>query len=250
MEGRVMEEKNREDYITMHFSQIHNIDKIEKEYANYYKFFMGNYYGEFTKNRAARVLDMGCGLGETINALKKLGYKDITGVDYSRECVEFCRQHLYEGGGIQVCQGDALEYFYQCNEKYDVIFFNDIIEHFQLEDVIKILKGMKRCLNKNGSILIKTMNGGNSILGSTTLYSDITHKIMFDEFSLKEVVKIAGFQNVKIKAANLYVFYSNPLNYIAWGLNGFCSLLLRMYFVLNNKKNKIFSKNIIAVVRD
>ena len=49
MEGRVMEEKNREDYITMHFSQIHNIDKIEKEYANYYKFLWAIIMGSLPK---------------------------------------------------------------------------------------------------------------------------------------------------------------------------------------------------------
>lgn len=142
-----------------------------------------------------------------------------------------------------------MEYFYNCNEKYDIIFFNDIIEHFVLEDVVRILKGMKLCLNKEGVIIIKTMNGGNSILGTTTLYSDLTHKIMFDEFSLKEVAVIAGFENIKIKKANLYCFFYNPINYVAWGINGFISIIMRLYFVLNNKKNKIFTKNIIAVVR-
>lgn len=166
-----------------------------------------------------------------------------------RNVLNFVENIYIPGGGVKLYQGDALEYFYNCSEKYDVIFFNDIIEHFMLEDVVKILKGMKLCLNEHGIIIIKTMNGGNSILGTTTLYSDLTHKIMFDEFSLKEVAIIAGFKNVKVKKANLYCFFNNPLNYVAWGINGFISVILRLYFVLNNKKNKIFTKNIIAVVK-
>lgn len=241
-------EKNRENYISVHFAQIHNVADIEKEYSNYFKFFMGNYYKELPNNRQIKILDMGCGLGETLYSLQKLGYKNITGVDYSQECVDFCRSRIKN---VNCYQGDAIEFFYNCKEKYDVIFFNDIIEHFVLEDIVKILKGMKMCLNNHGLILIKTMNGGNSILGTTTLYSDLTHRIMFDEFSLREVVAISGFDfdKIKVKKANLYVFYKNPLNYVAWIVNEVFSLLLRLYFILNNKKNKIFSKNIIAVVR-
>lgn len=102
-----------------------------------------------------------------------------------------------------------------------------------------------------GVILIKTMNAGNGILAVTTLYTDLTHKTMFDEFSLKELLVRSGFhsEKIKIKKANLYCFYANPLNYIAWGTELISSLILRVYFLIHNKKNKIFTKNIIAVVR-
>ncbi len=102
-----------------------------------------------------------------------------------------------------------------------------------------------------GVILIKTMNAGNGILATTTLYTDLTHKTMFDEFSLKEILVQAGFhfQKVRIKKSNLYCFYTNPFNYVAWCAEIFSSLMLRFYFLLHNKKNKIFTKNIIAVAR-
>lgn len=235
------------DYISLHFSNIHDISKIKRDYKRYLYFFKYNYLNEIPKEKDIKILDMGCGLGENLYALEVCGYKNLYGVDYSKECVDFCEKLL---PNTKFFQGDALTFFENRKKEYDVIFFNDIIEHFVLEDVVKILNDMKNSLKENGVIIIKTMNGGNIILGGVTLYSDLTHKIMFDEFTLKEVAKLAGFTNIRVKKSNLYCFMLNPFNYIAWGINGFISLLLRLYFILNNKKNKIFTKNIIAIIKN
>lgn len=81
---------------------------------------------------------------------------------------------------------------------------------------------------------------------------DFTHEIIYDEFSIRNVLLIAGFQEkqIRVKESNLYVFWKNPFNYIAWLLNSFINFLLRCYFILNYKKQKIFTKNFIAVVRN
>lgn len=143
--GNIMK-KTEDNYISIHFSQIHEIDKIEKEYSNYFKFFCGNYKRHVPTDRNAKILDMGCGLGETLFSLHKLGYRNVTGIDFSQECVDFCNKMKF----AKCRKGDALEYFQRIDEQYDVIFFNDIIEHFLLEDVIRILNGMRRCLNRGG----------------------------------------------------------------------------------------------------
>lgn len=207
--------ENKDRYITLHFSQIHNVEKMEKEYKAYDKFFAANYKKELPRSRRAKILDVGCGLGETLYSLYRLGYRNVTGIDCSRECVDFCNNKGY----AKCHMADARSYFDACGDTYDVIFFNDIIEHFQLEDVVYILTGMRKHLNEGGVILAKTMNAANALLATATLYGDLTHKMMFDEFSLREVFMIAGFERkkVKVKGSNLYCFYWNPLNYIAWG---------------------------------
>ncbi|MDE7311629.1 MAG: class I SAM-dependent methyltransferase [Eubacterium sp.] len=137
-----MEEK----YLSLHLSQIHNIKNIRKEYEHYLKFFSGNFKKELPRNRKIKILDMGCGLGETLFSLRKLGYYNVIGIDYSQECVDFCNKMGY----AKCYMGNALDYFDTCSEKYDVIFFNDIIEHFQYQDAMHILQGMMQCLNRGG----------------------------------------------------------------------------------------------------
>lgn len=129
---------------------------------------------------------------------------------------------------------------------------NDIIEHIEKRNVISVLKDVRQSLNGGGVLLIKTVNAANPFLASASRYMDFTHEIIYDEFSIRNVLLIAGFKEgqIRVKESNLYVFWKNPFNYIAWLLNSFINLLLRCYFILNYKKQKVFTKNFIAVVRN
>ena len=82
-QGDFMKE-NEEKYISIHLAQIHNIKRIKKEYADYYKFFKGNYKKELPHDRKIQILDMGCGLGETLFCLRKLVYNYLIGIDHSQ----------------------------------------------------------------------------------------------------------------------------------------------------------------------
>lgn len=233
---------NNKGYISSHFGNIHDIEHIEKHYNNYFYFFSNNYKKYLPENKNARIIDMGCGLGETLHCLKKLGYNNFLGIDYSEECVAFCKSK-----GVACEKGDVKNYFMNLENSIDIIIFNDIIEHFKKEEMVDILQGMFKALRHGGRLIVKTMNGGNAILSTTTLYSDLTHEMMYDEFSLHTMLKFGGFRRVVLRPSNLFVYYKNPFNYIAWLVNSVFCIMLRLYFILNNKKNKIFTKNLLAI---
>jgi hypothetical protein len=77
----------------------------------------------------------------------------------------------------------------------------------------------------------------------------LDHYNSFTEYSLKQVLEYVGFTDVRILPLNLYVFYLNPLNYVAWALWTFLSLVFRVGFILVGKDAKIFTKKIAAVAR-
>jgi hypothetical protein len=52
---------------------------------------------------------------------------------------------------------------------------------------------------------------------------------------------------VKVIPLHLYVFYKNPMNYVAWALASAMNLFFRAAFVLYGKSNKLFTKKIAAV---
>lgn len=148
-------------------------------------------------------------------------------------------------------KGNIYDYFKDKNEQFDVIILNDIIEHISKGNVISVLKDIKKSLCKGGVLIIKTVNAANPFLASSSRYMDFTHEIIYDEFSIKDILLVAGFQPAKIivRESNLYVFWKNPLNYIAWIINNIINLFLRCYYILNFKKQTIFTKNIIAIIK-
>ena len=67
------------------------------------------------------------------------------------------------------------------------------------------------------------------------------------EYSLNQVLEHCGFEDIQIIPLNLYVFFKNPLNYVAWFAAGLLTLIFRLAFTLYGKKNKTFTKKFGAV---
>jgi hypothetical protein len=52
--------------------------------------------------------------------------------------------------------------------------------------------------------------------------------------------------DLRVFPLHLYVFYKNPMNYVAWGVSSLFHLFFRACFILYGKHNKIFTKKIAA----
>lgn len=141
----IKEEITKSGYITKHFGAIHNIENIDKQYKKYFQFFKANYGKYLPRNKDAKIVDMGCGLGDTLYALKRLGYFRSKGVDFSQECVEFCREK-----GFISEQGDVNTYFLGHKNEFDLVIFNDIIEHFGKDEMVKIINNIFGSLKLGG----------------------------------------------------------------------------------------------------
>ena len=189
---------------------------------------------------------MACGIGESLYSLKKMGYTNIIGIDYDKDNVQFCTDH-----GLTAEKGDIYTYFKDKDNTFDIIILNDIIEHISKENVIDVLCDIRMALKVGGGLLIKTANASNPILSPPARYMDFTHELLYEEISMAEVLELAGFSNDKIvvKGAHLYCYWFNPLNYIAWFVNSIINLFFRCYSIINARKTRIFTKNIIAFVQ-
>jgi cyclopropane fatty-acyl-phospholipid synthase-like methyltransferase len=125
---------------------------------------------------------------------------------------------------------------------------NDIIEHFNNQEIVEILKLVNKNLVENGKLVIKVVNASNPILGNSSQYNDFTHEIGFTEESLSQVLRMCGFNTVLIYPQDIYVFYHNPLNYVANFFSKLLNFIFRLAFVLYSRKTtKIFTRDMIAV---
>ncbi|MBI5077349.1 class I SAM-dependent methyltransferase [Candidatus Falkowbacteria bacterium] len=161
-------------------------------------------YGRFLpKNKAVKILDIGSGMGQFLEFLAEEGYQDILGVDVSKEAVEYC----LERGISRVKLISDLRNFLVGSAMYDLIVLNDVIEHFPREEVLPILSAIYEKLNAGGAVLVKTGNLA-SLVGVKICYNDFTHQSGFTEFSLAQVLKFSGFQDMVIYP---FVFPKNRL---------------------------------------
>ena len=232
-------------YLSTHFSSIHTGQ--DKEFKIFYKYYKKNYLKHLPKNKRAKILDVGCGTGHFLYFLKNSGYKSYFGIDLSEEAINYCRKKKL--GSKNLINAEAKSYLKKTQTKFDVIIMNDVIEHIPKTKIVPLLNLIKKRLNNNGKLIIKTINVANPITGNSSRYLDFTHTIGFTQESLSQVIKVSGFGNVKIYAPNLWVF-NIFVNIIGYVIEKLLSVFFRLLFLLHGRKSTtIFSKNIIAVAK-
>jgi 2-polyprenyl-3-methyl-5-hydroxy-6-metoxy-1,4-benzoquinol methylase len=227
-------------YITTHFGKIH---RGAQDYSIHGQYYRRNYLKHLPPEKNARIIDLGCGMGHFLNFLEVGGYKNYLGVDISEENIEFCKKN-----GFNVELGNIFDFLKKSPDNYDVIIMNDIIEHLEKSEILNVLEIIFKKLNPGGRLIIKTPNASNPIMASSSRYYDFTHELLFTEESLSQVLKISGFNQVNIYPQSLYVFYYNPLNYLAIFFNFVFNGIFRFIFYFYGRKTtRIFTKNLIAV---
>ncbi len=94
------------------------------------------------------VLDLGCGPGNNLRALRKYG--EVWGADGSSEALAFCRQS-FDGRLDEIWLPDRLPY---ADRTFDLVVMMDVLEH--IEDDVGTLQRVLRIL-KPGGLMILTV---------------------------------------------------------------------------------------------
>ena len=136
------------------------------------------------KNKMAKIIDIGCGFGQTLNCLKKRGYDNIIGIDVSKEAIKKCKED-----GLVVEEKNLMD----LEGNYDFIFFNHVLEHVDKNQVMGVLKKIYSSLENEGKLYI-TVPNAQSNTGCYWAYEDFTHCTLYTAGSLEFVLKSAGFE--------------------------------------------------------
>ena len=102
-----------------------------------------------------RVLEVGCGNGKTLAALKELGC-DVVGVDFSEEAVVSCRQLI---PGVDARQGDILNLEFD-DSSFDAVVLFHVLEHVLPEDMGNASSEVARVLRPGGRAYVRSFSVG------------------------------------------------------------------------------------------
>lgn len=137
----------------------------------------------------AGVLDIGCGLCDTLRALGSSGYRRLKGIDISDEAVAAGKAF-----GVDVEKITDIEtYASRSREKYDVVVLSHVLEHLEKPAVLGALSAVReRLLTDVGFVYIAVPNAMANT-GCYWAYEDFTHTTLFTPGSIHYAVKAAGF---------------------------------------------------------
>lgn len=145
------------------------------------------------KDKDLEILDIGCGLGQTLGYLKKRGFNNLFGIDINDESIEICKKN-----GLAVEKiDDTRDFALNTPKKFDRIIMSHVLEHIRKEDMIDTLVHIKKYLLKEGGVFLLMVPNAQSHTGSYWRYEDFTHNILFTSGSCIYVLRAAGFTEIE-----------------------------------------------------
>ncbi|MFA4909860.1 MAG: class I SAM-dependent methyltransferase [Desulfobacteria bacterium] len=151
------------------------------------------YYDCLPSDKDAPILDVGCGSGEFLYFLQSSGYTRIEGIDLSAQQVKRARKRL----SCPIHHGEMDAFLQNRQGYYSLIALNDVLEHIPKNDLVSFLAKLRGGLLVPGGALVVNVPQAASLTSLYNRYNDFTHQLIFTEMSLKYVLQMAGFSEVR-----------------------------------------------------
>jgi O-antigen chain-terminating methyltransferase len=159
-------------------------DEIRRRVNDYLPIFSG----------ASNVVDVGCGRGELLDALREQGVS-VRGVDVSPAMVEVCRSR-----GFDVELGDAVGYLLkQPESSVGGLVAIQVVEHFGVAYLTRFLEAAYRAMKPGAPLVLETINPNCWMAFFETYIRDPTHQHPLHPETLRHLVQAAGFSSVDVQ---------------------------------------------------
>lgn len=145
------------------------------------------------ERRDIDVLDIGCGMGFAMLALKARGYRSVRGIDIDRSQIEACRRRQLD---VELITEIGL-YLADHPQRFGLVTMLDVLEHIPPAQQIQTLRQILDALAPGGTLIIRVPNA-NSIIAPRWQYQDFTHHCSFTELSIRFAALNAGFREVEV----------------------------------------------------
>lgn len=238
--------------------------KFSMDYSKYYRKWhsesiehyeaMSKYYERILRpslpeDKEIKILDIGCAFGITMYSLKKMGYRNVKGIDINPELIAVAKSKFLD---VELVD-DTVAWLKNFHEEYHVVLCFDVLEHIPKEEQISFLQSIYNAMKPNG-VFVCTVPNANSTFASRWRYIDYTHTISFTEHSLEFLLSHAGFSEIEIREVEFRVKPRYPFiirkSVILWLALRFFRLIRRLEAIAelgSEGKNIPLSLNLLGI---
>ena len=193
-------------------------------------------------DRAAPILELGCGPGHMMEFLRSHGFANVQGIDVSEEQVR-----VAAGRGLDAQAADAFDFLPPRQGVFDAIVAIDFIEHFTREELLRLFPLILGALKPGGTLLLQTPNG-RGLFPNDVIYGDLTHMTIFTTDSLAQLLRLAGFEGFEFReTAPVARSFRGRIRVVLWRLVRRCANFLRT--IEAGKRQDIWTENFICCCR-
>ena len=140
------------------------------------------------------MLDLGCGRGELLAALREAGIT-ARGVDANADMAAIARER-----GLDAVQGDALAFLSaQPDDSLGGVVATQVIEHLEPAYLIRLIETASHKLRRGAPLVLETINAACWLAFFSSYLRDFTHVRPVHPETLQYLLRANGFERVEIR---------------------------------------------------
>jgi 2-polyprenyl-3-methyl-5-hydroxy-6-metoxy-1,4-benzoquinol methylase len=151
--------------------------------------YLRRYRSFLPHDLAAPILDIGCGSGGFLDALRSVDYSCVEGVDLSASQVQAAAARGVTG----IARASALDYLRTRPNRYAMISAFSVLEHHTRAELFDLLDAIRESLQPGGS-LIAVVPNAKGLFGAQVRFADITHELSFTPTSVAQLCAVVGLE--------------------------------------------------------
>jgi 2-polyprenyl-3-methyl-5-hydroxy-6-metoxy-1,4-benzoquinol methylase len=195
------------------------------------------------KDKISKVIDIGCGSGALVWWLQQKGFQNVTGIDASEEQISTGK----DLGVPNLITSCAFSFLRESARVLDLVVARDVLEHFHKNEALEFCQLTAKVLRPGGRFLVQVPNAESPFFGRIR-YGDLTHDAAYCASSLNQLLRMAGFLDVRCYPARpAGMGYKLFIRSILWRLIEAAMKLCLYIEIGSDATNSIVTQNLIAI---
>ena len=194
-------------------------------------------------DRAAPLLEVGCGDGQLLAYWQRRGFSHAQGIDISAEQIALARQR-----GVRAECADVFDWLPAHPDAFAALVAVDVFEHFTRDELLRLVPLVYAALRPGGRLLLQTANGAGLFPGQV-IFGDLTHLSVLTPASLGQLLRPFGFTDLRFyETGPVPIRLRGKLDLALWRAITFAASTIRR--IETGKRQTIWTENVICVARE